>query len=479
MTLTHILVFSGLALPFMWFFPMAWRSWGLLVGSVIAIGWLQHGDSTMGMDFVLPAATVILTVIVWWIVQPSVEGNEQQQRDNRLALALIGLSLFIIWVGAGITGDEFQITPILSGIALVSVSVISVSQLLPQKASDEANLPYKRVSLILIGGIILVLVALKVPALAQFFGQVFDKDNATSIHAAPLVWLGFSYIAFRLMGILFDFRAGRLPKEGFALRDMATYVLFFPSFTAGPIDRAQHFIPDLQQHYALDATRLIDGGTRITVGIFKKFVIADSLARVAMNPTLIDRTESVGGLWLILYIYAFQIFFDFSGYSDVAIGIGKLYGITLPENFDRPYLQQNIQQFWQRWHITLSTWFRIYFFTPFTRLFIRSKYNFPQYMVVLLGQVCTMLLIGLWHGVTINFALWGIWHGLGLFGHKYLADYTRTWYRRVSERKVIKWSIYGVSVFTTFNYVALGWVFFALPEPSDSFNMLIRLFGGS
>jgi D-alanyl-lipoteichoic acid acyltransferase DltB (MBOAT superfamily) len=479
MTLTHILVFGGLALPFMWWFPVKWRSWGLLVGSVLAIGWLQHNDSSVGADFVLPAATVILTVAVWWIVQPSMGEDDERQRDNWVALGLIGAALGVVWISTGVANGALDVMPILSGVALVGVGAVSAAQLLPRKIDEETTLPYRRLALVMIGGIILILVVLKVPALARFLGGVFGTEQVGNTSVSPLVWLGFSYISFRLMSVLLDFRAGRLPKEGFPLRDMATYVLFFPAFTAGPIDRAQHFIPDLQEHHALDAGRLVDGGTRIAVGVFKKFVVADSLALTAMNTTLIDRTDSVWGLWLILYLYAFQIFFDFSGYSDVAIGIGKLYGISLPENFDRPYLQQNIQQFWQRWHITLSTWFRIYFFTPFSRLFIRSQYKFPQYVVVLLAQVSTMLLIGLWHGVTINFALWGIWHGLGLFGHKYLADHTRTWYRRVSQKTRVRRLIYGVSVFATFNFVALGWVFFALPEPSDSFDLLIRLFGGS
>lgn len=478
MTLTHILVFSVLSLPFMRLIPPYWRSWGLLVGSILAIGWLQHDDPSIGSTFVLPAATVILTLIVWWIVQPPIEKNETQRRETWLALGLIAASLWVVWLSMGLANDNLKITPILSGVALVGVGTISASQLLPRKINAETTLPYQRFALLMIAFIIFILVMLKVPALAQFLGQIVAVDSST-FQVSPFAWLGFSYVSFRLMSVLLDFRANRLPKDGIPLRDMATYVLFFPAFTAGPIDRAPRFVPDLQEHHPLDANRLVDGGTRIAVGVFKKFVIADSLALIAMNTTLIDRTEHVWGLWLILYLYTFQIFFDFSGYSDVAIGIGKLYGVTLPENFDRPYLQQNIQQFWNRWHITLSTWFRIYFFTPFSRFFIRSKYKFPQYLVILLSQLSTMLLIGLWHGVTLNFALWGIWHGIGLFAHKYLADHTRTWYRRVSQRTAVRRLIYTLSAFTTFNYVALGWVFFALPEPGDSFDMLIRLFGGS
>jgi len=196
-----------------------------------------------------------------------------------------------------------------------------------------------------------------------------------------------------------------------------------------------------------------------------------------MSPALIDQTETTLGLWVLLYLYAFQIYFDFSGYSDVAIGLGRLYGITLPENFDRPYIQPNVQQFWQRWHMTLSTWFRVYYFTPFSRLLIRSSYRPPQFVIILLSQVTTMALIGLWHGITVNFFLWGVWHGVGLFLHKMLADNTRGWHKRVTATVWPRRIIYVGSVFVTFHFVAIGWVFFALPGPEDSLTILTRLFG--
>jgi alginate O-acetyltransferase complex protein AlgI len=279
------------------------------------------------------------------------------------------------------------------------------------------------------------------------------------------------------MALLLDYRAGRLPKEKLSLRDAITYALFFPAFTAGPIDRVQRFAPELQQAKPLDSARLVEGGTRIAVGVFKKFIIADSLALVAMKPDLIERANGVSSLWILVYLYSLQIFFDFSGYSDVAIGLGRLYGITLPENFDRPYIQRNLQQFWQRWHITLSTWFRVYWFTPFSRTLIRSAYKIPQWVIVLLSQLTTMFLIGMWHGVTLNFAVWGLWHGVGLFLHKTLADNTKSWLKRVNERAWSRRLMYVGSVFVTFHFVTLGWVFFDLPHVSDSLDLFLRLFG--
>lgn len=480
MTITHILIFAGASIPFMALVPAVWRPIGLLIGSVLALVWLQDAGNSQGLDLFLPAATLILTVAVWWVVQPVSASRTDAKTiaENWMALLAMGGALTLIVLGnLLVVGEGIPLELFLSGVVTFAVTGLGLSHFLPVRRAEN-NIIYKQAALFLIIGVVLILALLKIPALARFTAQVLDRETTANLKSInPFVWLGFSYIAFRLMALLLDFRADRLPKEGFSLRDMAVYILFFPALTAGPIDRAQRFIPELRQTVGLDAPRLVEGSTRIAIGIFKKFVVADSLALVAMNPTLIDRTTSTAGLWLILYLYALQIFFDFSGYSDVALGLGRLYGVTLPENFDRPYLQPNIQQFWNRWHITLSTWFRLYFFTPFSRLLMKSRWKLPQNGIVFAAQLSTMILIGLWHGATANFILWGIWHGVGLFLFKLVADNTRGWYRQISQRRTLKRLLYVASVLLTFHYVALGWVFFALPEPADSFDMLTRLVG--
>ncbi len=460
MTLVHILVFALAALPFMWGIPAAWRPWGLMLGSLAAVAWLISDGLFTHLDLMLLMLTLLLVVAVWWAVSP-----ERTQQDNIALLLMTGFVLVVAF---------FTLPVLLLLAGLGGVGAFSVARLVavPEERNEGA---FQQLAAALIVLIIIVLVVLKVPALAGFFGFVLVWEGGALAVASPLIWLGFSYMAFRLIGMLLDYRAGRLPVMG--LRDVATYVLFFPAFTAGPIDRAQRFIPEVMQAKPLDADRLMEGMMRIAIGAFKKFVIADSLALVSMNPVLIDQTQTTVGLWLLLYLYALQIFFDFSGYSNVAIGIGRLYGITLPENFNRPYLQPNIQQFWQRWHITLSTWFRVYYFMPLSRMMLRSRYKLPQWAMIFIAQITTMLLIGLWHGATLNFFLWGLWHGVGLFLHKLLADNTKQWTRRVNARRWSRWVMYAGSVFTTFHFVALGWVFFALPGTADSLKMLLRLFG--
>ncbi len=167
-----------------------------------------------------------------------------------------------------------------------------------------------------------------------------------------------------------------------------------------------------------------------------------------------------------MYAYAFQIFFDFSGYTDIAIGLGRLLGIKLPENFNSPYLKPNLTQFWNNWHMTLTQWFRAYFFNPVTRALRSGKKPLPIPWIIFITQLATMVLIGLWHGVTWNFVLWGLWHGLGLFIHNRWSEWTKARFAKFGARLQAGLNIGGILL--TFHFVALGWVFFALPEVSTS-----------
>ena len=213
------------------------------------------------------------------------------------------------------------------------------------------------------------------------------------------------------------------------------------------------------------------------MGLLKKFVIADSLALFALNPVNAGQAESAAGLWLLLYGYALRLFFDFAGYSDIAIGIGILFGIRLPENFKNPYFKTNITTFWQSWHITLSDWARFYVFSPISRNLLRRKPRPSPILIVLVSQLATMIVIGLWHGMTLNFLIWGIWHGLALFAHKRWSDRTRAWYRSLKERPLPFRAWTALSWFLTFHYVVLGWVWFVLPEPMMAINVFGQLFG--
>jgi D-alanyl-lipoteichoic acid acyltransferase DltB (MBOAT superfamily) len=252
-------------------------------------------------------------------------------------------------------------------------------------------------------------------------------------------------------------------------------VIFFPALAAGPIDRIERFVTDLRRPVTLKSDDIGEAGERLALGLFKKFAIADTLGLVALNGTNALQVRTAGWAWVLLYAYAFQIFFDFSGYTDIAIGLGRLLGIRLPENFKAPYLKANLTQFWNNWHITLTQWFRAYFFNPLTRALRSGKKVLPIIVIIFITQLCTMLLIGLWHGATWNFVAWGAWHGLGLFIHNRWSDWTKAGFARLTSGWQRLLNVGGVVL--TFHYVALGWVFFALPSLAVSIAYLQRLVG--
>jgi D-alanyl-lipoteichoic acid acyltransferase DltB (MBOAT superfamily) len=260
--------------------------------------------------------------------------------------------------------------------------------------------------------------------------------------------------------------------------DFLTFVLFFPAITAGPIDRVEKFASKMQNAVAPTARGYFTGAKRIVLGVFQKFVLADGLAIIALNSTNAAMTRSVPLLWVLVFAFSLRLYFDFNGYTDVAIGIGQISGIQLPENFDRPYLKTNIGTFWNSWHITLANWFRAYVFNPLTRGLRKGRLKMNPVLIILIGQLVTMTLIGLWHGVTWNFALWGVWHAIGLFFHNRWVVFLNARRDRIHPAFHTSRVMNAVSLVLTFNFVALGWVWFALPSVQMSWETLIRLFGG-
>jgi D-alanyl-lipoteichoic acid acyltransferase DltB (MBOAT superfamily) len=254
-------------------------------------------------------------------------------------------------------------------------------------------------------------------------------------------------------------------------------VVFFPSFVAGPLDRIERFNHDLNNPLPLNPQDWVQAGSRFFLGLFKKFVIADTLAWIALNNIFAGQIHSSAWMWLLLYSYSLRIYFDFSGYTDIAIGLGRVLGVCLPENFAAPYLKPNLTQFWNSWHMTLTQWFRSYFFNPLTRALRANKVALPTFFILLIVQLATMILIGLWHGITIMFVLWGMWHGIGLFVHNRWSDFMRNrfpvWGQTSAGQRIFRYS----GIFLTFNFVSLGWLFFVLSDPAQVWKTMAVLFG--
>jgi alginate O-acetyltransferase complex protein AlgI len=451
------------------------RFWLISAVSAFAIYWLQPDIPGRYMSFWLPSLTIFVIVINWILTTLPAERNW-----NKNVFMLLFLSVVILLVSAtrylGISRLILDSRPPLLGPVLTVLAVAGAIIVLIHLLSRTSTILCYASIAALIG----LFFVLKMPVLSletsKFIRTVMGQtpDLAT---AADIRWLGFSYLAFRMIHTLRDRTTGRL--QSVSLQEYFNYVVFFPAITAGPIDRLDRFIKDLRKPVQLDRfwDDAIPGLKRVLIGIFKKFVIADTLALVSINSVNIDTVTSNGWLWLLLYAYSLQIFLDFSAYTDIAIGIGRILGVNLPENFKSPYFKTSLTQFWNNWHITLTQWVRVHYFNPLVRWLRSSKYHLPMTLIMLFGQITTMLLIGLWHGMILNFIIWGLWHGVGLYLENRWSEVSRPYLARFDENQVVKFSLSAVSMFLTFNYVTLGWLWFALPEPTQALKVFANLFG--
>lgn len=446
------------------------RILSLLALSILAVFWFQPAVPLRSFDFWIPSLSIFLVVVVWFITS---NVGAWKSRQNVIGLAviagvvtLVGLTRYIFPNPVLTTSTPPRLILVIGFIFLTAIAITAFTTL-----SRRFALTLSFTIIVLLT----ILVILKSPTLSLqlsiFLRELTGRPTDTA-SALDFRWLGFSYISFRLVHVLRDKQTGRLSE--LSLPEFATYVVFFPSLSAGPIDRAERFASDLRKEFHLTQEETLLAGQRIVIGLFKKFVIADALALMALNDTLAEQVRTTGWMWIVLYAYAFQIYFDFSGYTDIAIGIARLVGIKLPENFTSPYTKPNITQFWNSWHITLTQWIRSYFFNPFNR-WIRGCKSIPAWTMLLLGQLTTMFLISLWHGITVNFILWGVWHGLGLFIQNRWSDFAKKRFNVTNPRMQTVLHVGGVLL--TFHFAALGWVFFALSEPALSFHVLMKLFG--
>ena len=448
------------------------RNYLLLALSVLAVYWFQPLLPLRSFDFWLPSLSLAFVILTWLLTS---QPGAWRTRQNMIGfLIIIGLVTFID------LSRYFLPDPVLTATTppqfiqyFAFIVVIGTIIFVIVWFSYHSRWAISITIIVLI----LILIVLKTPGLSlqtSIFFRTLANRSVENASFTDLRWLGFSYLAFRLIHVLRDKQMARLPE--LSLPEFATYVVFFPSLAAGPIDRAERFAQDLRKEFALSQDETLIAGQRIFLGLFKKFVIADTLALIALNDAMAIQVRTTGWMWIVVYAYAFQIYFDFSSYTDIAIGIARLVGIQLPENFAAPYTKPNLTQFWNSWHMTLTQWFRSYFFNPFNR-WMRGFKNIPAWVMILIGQVATMLLIGLWHGITINFIFWSLWHGLGLFLQNRWSDFVRRRYPNLGQNSRLQPALQISGILLTFHFVALGWVFFALSQPSLSWLVFRKLFG--
>jgi alginate O-acetyltransferase complex protein AlgI len=448
------------------------RTLALLCVSSLVIFWLQPFQEPVNLMYWIPTLTLGITAICWVLTStPEV----RSWHENRLAAGIVAVTVLFVGLNRYFRFDQFFVveTPRIQWVVSAIIVFVAVALLLARIKS----IPPALLTLTIVG-LVAMLMVLKLPsALALLFDKLAEVRGKDAGGVSGFYWLGYSYVAFRLMHTIFDRRSGRLPPV--ALADYVNYVIFFPAFTAGPIDRIERFVASVKEPLLLDRAGWVEAGSRLASGLFKKFVLADGLAWFALNDVFASQLQSPGPSWILLYAYSLRIFFDFSGYTDIALGLGRLIGVRLPENFNSPYLKPNITLFWNSWHMTLTQWFRSYFFNPLTRAMRSSRIQIPDGTLVFVSQFSTMILIGLWHGLSAGFLLWGVWHGLGLFIHNRWSNWVRLRLPAWGTGRVggIVLNISGIVL--TFHFVSLGWLFFNLQDPALAWRTILFLLGVS
>jgi alginate O-acetyltransferase complex protein AlgI len=269
--------------------------------------------------------------------------------------------------------------------------------------------------------------------------------------------LGISFHTFQSISYVVDVYRGKQPAIR-SYTDYALYVAFFPQLVAGPIVRARNFFDDLFEWHPPTHEEIQRGATQAVFGLAKKLICADQFALVA-DQYFNAPTPGYLPAWTGAIAFALQIYFDFSGYTDIAIGTALLFGFHFPENFRRPYLAASISDFWRRWHISLSTWLRDYLYIP---LGGNRQGTLRTYRNLLL----TMTLGGLWHGASWNFIIWGMYHGM-------LLSLERAVFGRREQLKILR----PLLTLLTFTMVTIGWVFFrakTLPAATFTIHQMLQ-----
>jgi D-alanyl-lipoteichoic acid acyltransferase DltB (MBOAT superfamily) len=285
-----------------------------------------------------------------------------------------------------------------------------------------------------------------------------------------LMPLGISFYSFLLIGYLIDVvRGTKAEREPLAF---GLFVTFFPKFVSGPIERSKNFLPQLHVEHAFDAARVAAGAQLILWGVFKKAVVADRIApfvdNIYNNPTAHDGTTHA----IATFLYAFQLYCDFSGYTDIALGCALILGFKLLPNFNRPYFATSIQDFWKRWHTSLTTWLTDYVYTPLTRQkFLKLKF----FTMTLIGLFITFVVSGLWHGAHWNFVLWGALHGTYIVVSLMLQKPWNQFARKIKLDKAP--NLYrGLKIGVTFLLVCLAYVLFRANSLEDAGYIYAHIF---
>ena len=310
-------------------------------------------------------------------------------------------------------------------------------------------------------GVIIAVLALCYFKYTDFFASSLAKIFGTDYSVLNIILpLGISFYTFSAIGYIIDVSRGKTASRN--LVDVALYLAYFPKITSGPIQRGKDFFEQIENKRIVGWSTFAPGIQIFVFGLFKKIVLADRLS-VFVNQ--VYETPLAFGSGTVLFAtlsYSLQIYFDFSGYSDMAIGVSKIIGIELPRNFNLPYLAYNVTEFWKRWHITLSSWLQEYVYIS---LGGNRKGKNRTYINLLL----TMLIGGLWHGANWTYIFWGLLHGIALICHKIWMKLTNSPVKKHSTLVNL------AAIFLTFSFTNFCWIFFRAETIEKAFTIIKRI----
>jgi alginate O-acetyltransferase complex protein AlgI len=407
----------------------------------------------------LYGAFLLATFFLFWLLR-----DKRLLRTLFLVVASYGFYFYGTWDAA--LAEEVPLGPV--GWSFLCLGVIFVGSTLDfwiGRALGRTARPRARKALLLVS-IVYYLGVLSVFKYWNFatdsFASLFAVAgiHVRATHLRLVLPFGISFFTFETMSYTIDVYRRDLPPADRYL-DYLLFVCFFPHLVAGPIVRPRQMLPQLSLRPIADPDSQARGLWLIATGLAKKIAIGDFLAANLVGRAF-ENPERYSSLELVVaaYAYAIQIYCDFSGYTDVAIGSALLFGYRLPDNFDAPYTARSLQEFWHRWHISLSTWLRDYLYVPLGGSRHGAYKTYRNLMI-------TMVLGGLWHGASWNFVIWGALHGAGL-------GVTRMWQRAG------KGSLGGPfrsawRVLATFHFVCFAWIFFRAPTLGHAWLMLERI----
>lgn len=302
------------------------------------------------------------------------------------------------------------------------------------------------------------------------FADVFLGGKREGLLLNIILPVGISFYTFQALSYSIDVYRGKMKPTKDVVQFFA-FVSFFPQLVAGPIERATNLLPQFEKPREFDYDMAVDGMRQMLWGLFKKMVIADNCALYVDQVFSSCQSQSGSTLLLAAVLFTFQIYGDFSGYSDIAIGTAKLFGIKLKRNFNVPYFSRDIAEFWRRWHISLTTWFRDYVYIPMGG----SRVSKAK---VVRNTFIIFLLSGFWHGANWTFIVWGAYHAL-LFLPLILLGKNRKYTNTVAEGRVLPTWKEMVQMSSTFVLAVIGWIIFRAANVNEAWQYICGLFGKS